>query len=195
MQGHGPEKVREMIVINSTCLKCVRTMSKKWYFNNTICQPCYAKQYRNRRLKELSCSECKQSKKSIFIKGLCQKCYSANKRLQNPEMFLKSIRNTREKRILYQKQYNAKTKKARSAREAVRRVKKLYGSSSGNTEKILLFYKNRPVGFEVDHIIPLKHKNVCGLHVEWNLQYLTESENARKSNKFDGSVNNEGWRN
>jgi hypothetical protein len=41
------------------------------------------------------------------------------------------------------------------------------------------------IKYEVDHIIPSNHALVCGLHVESNLQILTESENISKYNKFE----------
>ena len=53
-----------------------------------------------------------------------------------------------------------------------------------NLEDILSFYDNRPAGYHVDHVIPLRGRDVCGLHVRANLQYLPASENLSKGNRL-----------
>jgi len=57
-----------------------------------------------------------------------------------------------------------------------------------NLDEILLFHAACPEGYEVDHIVPLRGiidgRPVSGLHVIWNLQYLTVAENRKKKHRI-----------
>jgi len=95
--------------------------------------------------------------------------------------------NNREK---YKKKYNEWTDSNKGLRRegvARRRAKKLRATPNWvDLEKIKEIYKNCPDGYQVDHIIPLQGKNVSGLHVPENLQYLTPYDNQSKGHKFNG---------
>jgi len=61
-----------------------------------------------------------------------------------------------------------------------------------NQDKMVEVYLERDrlsektgVPHEVDHIIPIVNKRVCGLHCEFNLRVIPRQENRTKSNKFN----------
>lgn len=50
------------------------------------------------------------------------------------------------------------------------------------------------IPYEVDHIHPLTHSNLCGLDVPWNLRVIPKEMNGSKKNKFDGTYENSSWK-
>ena len=44
----------------------------------------------------------------------------------------------------------------------------------------------------VDHVVPLKHPDVAGLHVPWNLRAIPASENCKKNNRLLAELSEKG---
>ena len=111
--------------------------------------------------------------------------------LAHKELWIKYNETTKQSRREYFKEYGIKYRKDNKqyfcAETAKRRAIKIQATPKWvNLKVVEAFYSNRPVGHVVDHIVPLKGKTVCGLHVETNLQYLTRKQNCEKSNKYEG---------
>lgn len=77
------------------------------------------------------------------------------------------------------------TKITQAGRQSEYRAAKLNRTMAwSELEKIKEFFNNCPIGYHVDHIVPLQGALVSGLHVLCNLQYLPASENCKKNNTF-----------
>ena len=122
------------------------------------CKDCVKVYERSRKdLKSKYDAERYKNKKD-YIKKVCRDYYNNNKeKYRNYEIERKRLTNT-----------DLSRKYKIEIQEIYKKCKQM--------NKMSIIY-------HVDHIIPLKGKNVCGLHVPWNLRIITKEENLKKSNK------------
>ena len=167
-----PELGGERRKANRKCVKCACEKANLWAKNNKEKQRLHNKlSYKKNIEKRIEYREKTKEHlaqwQRINYQNKKEEIMKANRawQLSNPEKRIASLRNS----------------------FIVR--KRLIGGqliSKRYSKEIMEFYKNRPVGFDVDHQIPLRGKKVSGLHVPWNLQYLPSKENRVKGNKFEG---------
>lgn len=93
-----------------------------------------------------------------------------------PELALHMSKKRRSNKTLLECSRTALTKSLRYARQ------KDATPPWVSRKELRRIYENCPTGYHVDHIHPIKHPQLCGLHVPWNLQYLPAEDNLRKRN-------------
>lgn len=142
------------------------------------------------------CGTCKETKNiSFFHKnksqydGLNGKCKECRKKY-DAEWCLKN----REKVLFWKKQANKnmseESKKNKNTLNRLRnkRLKKATPSWVDKKELKKIYRLAVEKNLVVDHIIPLSHSLVCGLHVPDNLRCVPRELNAAKSNKFNQEI-------
>ena len=122
--------------------------------------------------------------------------YHKNKetrRAKNKDWIKRNAESHKDRQQSYQRKHYAENKEyyyVKSAKAKSRLRKSTPGWADLN--KIAEIYRQAAamstdeVKYSVDHIIPLKGKMICGLHVENNLQIMTLEENKRKGNRWNG---------
>lgn len=153
------------------CVACMKRRSSEHYRKNRDAQNATA---RMRRLADIEAARQKDRVR-----------HARDREKRVAQMRAYAARHADEARVRAREYYEANREKY--MRRAKARIDQLRTRTPrwADKKKIVLIYSECPTGSHVDHIIPLNGKNVCGLHVPENLQYLPASENLRKHNKFD----------
>jgi len=101
----------------------------------------------------------------------------------------------KEKRAIKNNAWKKLNRQKATAWNAIRRAQQLHATPVWLTiaqklEMAAFYAKARMLtettgkAYHVDHIIPLRSKSVCGLHVPWNLQVILAYDNISKGNKY-----------
>jgi hypothetical protein len=136
------------------------------------------------------CKSCaKESKQNAYVK---KKDYYAQKakawKEQNPEKVRASAKKGRQKHKAKRRAdwmiYN--TTKLNACPSWLSQEQKIQIENLYKFAKFLEELSLKTIKYHVDHIIPLRGKDVCGLHVPWNLQILNATDNLNKGNRYYG---------
>ena len=107
------------------------------------------------------------------------------KYIEDPKNKLKRYLKNKETQSNRWKRWYENNRSKQLAKSSMEKAAKLQRIPPwADLDAIKEFYINRPEGYHVDHIVPLRGKKVSGLHTLENLQYLPAKENLSKGNRF-----------
>jgi hypothetical protein len=168
-----------------------RESVRRWYKNNSE-----RHQENNRRWKAQNPEQVKENNKRWYKQNLERKQKRARQWYeQNFERVREKNRHWREKntaqnRELVRRWSKQNPDKIRANLNRRRAMKKQAVPPWADQAAINAIYaeairleKEMGIKYHVDHIYPLQSDYMCGLHVETNLQILTEKQNKKKSNR------------
>jgi hypothetical protein len=170
----------------SGCKKCLNNVQKEFYRSESGRQKYYEYE-RTEHRKQLRKKPEATRKKKIAE----QQPHRVAKKKEYGRKYCRQ-HHVKERMREYKRKYPEKV----SADNANRRARKLNATppwlNDEHKAEITATYKEmrrlrNETGIEhhVDHIIPLRGKDVCGLHVPWNLQILTADENYKKGIQYE----------
>ena len=176
----------------SECKVCIKEYQAKYRANNLEKIKEKRAKYRANNLEKIKEYKAKYyANNQEKLKERASKYYTNNAE-KIKEQQAKWYANNPEKAKEQASKWQANNPEKVAAIAASRRV--ILGNASvpwADQDKIREFYKERDrltketgIQHHVDHIYPLKGKDVTGLHHEDNLQILTAEENIRKGNRI-----------
>jgi len=146
------------------------------YISNDHCVEC--RRVRDKAYYDANAERIKERQKEYDTKW--RSTYKEKKAKYHAEWYQLNKKREKKKQSAYQNtEHGRKLSKAKIARYRAKKLKQM--PPWADQQKINDIYYNCPEGYEVDHIHPISKG---GLHVHYNLQIITISENRRKSAKL-----------
>lgn len=168
-----------------TCCRCGEVKPLSGFYKRTsgkLFGHCKACNYKVQR---------EYARKNPQILKACNKKAHANQYAKKKETILAYAKEWRDKNPEYASVKSAEWRKGNPGlvnfyKATDRAYRRDAVPAWADKQQIVAIYDEaKEKGLVVDHKVPLRGKTVCGLHIEYNLQLLTRSENARKYNKFE----------
>lgn len=148
----------ERITANGSCVVCTNKRLRDEYYKNL-------EKHRDR------CRRYYRTENGKKRSYESSRRWAKNNKEKSKEIQRKSVRKNRDYYTAVSKVYASRVRERIPLWQCKDEIKEYY-------------IKSRELNLEVDHIVPINSKLVCGLHCVDNFQMLTRSENASKGNRY-----------